>query len=171
MNWIDGNARYDRRRISGLLKRFSLATARLLGAWLAVCLVIALCVEGVSRLLFPYVPPTPWDYRRAQPPAYQAAPYFSPAFVDEAFSHQNWLVLPNSRVIYPGDYQGRWFNVKDGIRRTVGSPQTNRRILLVGSSTIYNADVPDDFTIASYLQKLINDRGTGAFAVTAEREI
>jgi len=85
--------------------------------------------------------------------------------VDESFSHQNWINPPNTRIIYPGDYHGRWFNVQNGIRRTVGATGTDRRILLVGSSTIYNAEVPDDFTIASYLQKLIVARKAGEFSV------
>ncbi len=115
--------------------------------------------------MFPYVPPSPWDYRSTRPPAYQDAPYFSQAFVDEAFSHQKWINPPNTRIIYPGDYHGRWFNVQDGIRLTVGVPQADRRILLIGGSTVYNAEVPDDFTIASYLQELVNARSIGKFAI------
>lgn len=115
--------------------------------------------------MFSYVPPSPWDYRSARPLAYQNASYFSPAFVDEAFSHQNWINPKNSRIIYPGDYSGRWFNVKDGIRKTVGTPPAKRRILVIGSSTVYNAEVPDEFTIASYLQHLINTQTDEKVAV------
>lgn len=142
------------------MKRFLLASVRLLGAWLAIFVVLAVLVEGMSRIMFSYVPPSPWDYRSSRPLAYKNSSYFSQAFVDEAFTHQNWVNPKDTRIIYPGDYNGRWFNVKDGIRKTVGTPPAKRRILLIGSSTVYNAEVPDEFTIASHLQNLINTRRT-----------
>ena len=145
--------------------RVSVTWLRLLGVWLAIFAVFGLGVEGVSRLIFPYVAPSGWDYRSERPVAYQSSPFFSQAFIDEAFSHQNWINLPNTRIIYPGDYHGHWFNVQDGIRRTAEPPVTDRRILLVGSSTIYNAEVPDEFTIASYLQRLIRARSDVEFSV------
>jgi hypothetical protein len=151
--------------VTGVLLRFTRAALKLIGAWLAIFVALALCIEGVTRLVFPYVPPSPKDYRSARPPAYQNSPFFSQAFVDEAFAHQAWVVLPERRLIYPGDYHGRWFNVENGIRRTVNSPATDHHILLVGSSTVYGAEVPDDYTIASYLQKRINEQGGGKFAV------
>ena len=162
---IDAKNRNDPNARKGSLKRVLLTSLRLLGAWLAVFAVIALGVEGASRLMFPYVPPSPRDYRSMRPPAYQASPYFSQAFVDEAFSHQNWINPPNTRIIYAGDYSGHWFNAQGGIRRTVGATQAGRRILLIGSSTIYNAEVPDEFTIASYLQQMVDARSAGKFSI------
>lgn len=139
------------------MRQMVLAGARLLGVWLIVLAFLALGVEGIARAVFTYVPPSVWDYRGSRPPAYKSASFFSQGFIDESRSHQNWINPPNTRIIYPGDYSGRWFNVKDGVRFTVGSPASaDRRVLLIGSSTIYNAEVPDEFTIASQLQKLIN---------------
>ena len=126
---------------------------------------LALCIEGVTRLVFPYVPPSPRDYRSTRPPAYRNSPFFSQAFIDEEFSHRPWIVLAERRMVYPGDYHGRWYNVENGMRRTANSPATDRHILLVGSSTVYSAEVPDEYTIASYLQKRINEQGGGKFAV------
>jgi hypothetical protein len=148
-----------------VLLRFTRAALKLIAAWLAVFVALALCIEGVTRLVFPYVPPSPKDYRSTRPPAYQNSPFFSQAFIDEEFSHLSWTVLPERRLVYPNDYHGRWYNVENGMRRTVNSPATDRHILLVGSSTVYNAEVPDDYTIASYLQKRINEQGGGKFAV------
>lgn len=147
------------------MTRFLLASMRLLAAWLAVFAVLAALVEGASRVMFQYVAPSPWDYRSSRPLAYQNASYFSQAFIDESFSHQNWANPKGTRIIFPGDYNGHWFNVKDGIRKTVGTPPAERRILLIGSSTVYNAEVPDEFTIASHLQNLINARRTEKVAV------
>ena len=144
----------------GTAKRALYSGVRLLGVWLLVFAFLGLCVEGVARLLFPYVPPSVWDYRSSRPPAYKNSPFFSEDFIEESRAHQNWINPKGTRIIYPGDYSGSWFNVSEGIRRTVGSPGTaERRILLIGSSTIYNAEVPDDFTIASRLQAILKAHG------------
>src|SRR5262249_3232387 len=90
---------------------------------------------------------------------------FSQAFIEEEFSHVSWAILPERRLIYPNDYHGRWFNVENNMRRTGNAPATDRHVLLVGSPTVYNAEGPDDNTIASYLQKRINEQGGGKFAV------
>lgn len=150
----------DGAAFDGSVKRALYSGVRLLGVWLVLFAFLALSVEGVARLFFPYVPPSVWDYRGSRPPAYKNSPFFSQDFIEESRSHQNWINPKGTRIIYPGDYKGHWFNVSKGIRRTVGSPGTvERRILLIGSSTIYNAEVPDDFTIASGLQALLNDHG------------
>jgi hypothetical protein len=148
-----------------ILLRFTLAALKLIAAWLAIFVALALCIEGVTRLVFPYVPPSPKDYRSTRPPAYRNSPFFSQAFIDEQFSHRPWVVLAERRMIYPGDYHGRWYNDENGMRRTANSPATDRHILLVGSSTVYGAEVPDEYTIASYLQNRINEQGGGKFAV------
>ncbi|GGI29138.1 hypothetical protein GCM10010987_52900 [Bradyrhizobium guangdongense] len=150
----------------GAVKRALSSGVRLLGAWLVVFAFLGLSVEGVARLLFPYVPPSVWDYRSSRPPAYKNSPFFSQDFIQESRAHQNWINPKGTRIIYPGDYSGRWFNVSEGIRRTVGSPSTaERRILLIGSSTIYNAEVPDDFTIASRLQAILKSHGIAKIQV------
>ena len=82
------------------------AALKLVGAWVAIFVVMALCVEGVTRLVFPYVPPSPADYRRSHPPAYRNSPFYSQAFIDEAFSHQNWLLPDHRRMVIAGDYHG-----------------------------------------------------------------
>jgi hypothetical protein len=148
-----------------ILLRFMLGALKLIAAWLAIFVALALCIEGVTRLVFPYVPPSPKDYRSTRPPAYRNSPFFSQAFIDEQFSHRPWIVLAERRMVYPGDYHGRWYNDENGMRRTANSPATDRHILLVGSSTVYGAEVPDEYTIASDLQKRINAQGGAKFAV------
>ncbi len=151
--------------LTDALLRFARAALKLMTAWIAIFVLLALCIEGVARLVFPYVPPSVKDYRSSRPPAYRNSPFFSQAFIDEEFGHQNWVVLTDRRLVYPGDYRGRWFNIEYGVRKTVGAPDVDRRILLVGGSTVYDAEVPDDFTVASQLQKLINERAAGDYAV------
>jgi hypothetical protein len=145
--------------------RFARAALKLIVAWLAIFVALALCIEGATRLVFAYVPPSPKDYRSSRPPAYRNSPFFSQAFIDEQFSHRPWVVLPERRMVYPADYHGRWYNDEGGMRRTANVPATDRHILLVGSSTVYGAEVPDEYTIASYLQKRINDQGGVKYAV------
>jgi hypothetical protein len=147
------------------LLRFTRTALKLIAAWLAIFVVLALCVEGVTRLVFPYVPPSARDYRYSHPLAYRNSPFYSEAFIDEAMSHQHWILPDHRRMVIPGDYRGRWFNVENGLRRTANSPATDRHILLVGSSTVYGAEVPDEYTIASYLQKRINEQAREKFAV------
>lgn len=147
------------------LLHFACTALKLIAAWLAIFVVLALCIEGVTRLVFPHVATSPKEYRSGRPPAYRNSPFFSQAFIDEQFSHRPWVVLPERRLIYPADYHGRWYNDENGMRRTANSPATGRRILLVGSSTVYGAEVPDDYTIGSYLQKRINEQAGGKFAV------
>jgi hypothetical protein len=145
--------------------RIILAALQLLGVWTIVAVVFAALVEILSRSLFPYIAPSPWDYRSGNPPAYQSSAFYSQAFVNEAFSHQKWINPPKTRIIYPGDYKGPWFNVQNGIRKTTDQAKAERRVLLIGSSTVYNAEVPDDQTIASYLQRLVNEKSSEAFNV------
>src|SRR5262249_17873759 len=56
-------------------------------------------------------------------------------------------------------------NVKEGVRLTAGASASALRLLLIGSSTVYNAEVPDDLTIASCLQGLINSQTGGGLEV------
>jgi hypothetical protein len=55
------------------------------------------------------------------------------------------------------DYAGRYITVKDGRRSTTGAPESGPRILLFGGSTMLDAEVPDEYTIASRLQALVGD--------------
>ncbi|MBI3434942.1 MAG: SGNH/GDSL hydrolase family protein [Proteobacteria bacterium] len=138
----------------------------LLVVWVIVGAGFCLVVEAGFRLSLPYRAVSSWDYRASRPPAYQAAQYYSAEFIRESRVHQNWINPPNTRVILPGGYAGRWFNVKEGVRRTVGHPPPpSRRLLLVGGSTTYDAEVPDEQTIASHLQSLLNARATGTWSV------
>ena len=150
---------------AGVLLRFTRTALKLIAAWLAIFVVLALCIEGATRLVFPYAPPSPKDYRSGRPPAYRNSPFFSQAFIDEQFAHRPWVVLAERRMVYPADYHGRWYNDENGMRRTANVPATDRHILLVGSSTVYGAEVPDEYTIASYLQKRINAQGGVKYAV------
>ena len=58
------------------------------------------------------------------------------------------------------DYQGEFFNILKGFRFTTDSPLSyKKRVLLFGGSTLFSQEVPDKFTIASFLQRELNEKG------------
>jgi hypothetical protein len=121
---------------------------------LLVLLAGALLVEAGFRLaLESYTDER--DFRATQPPPYRDAPFFSAEFIDESFRQPGgWRPLPGTNTILPNDFQGRWFTVENGIRRTTDAPtDASIAIHLFGGSTLYNSEVPDEHTVASYLQR------------------
>jgi lysophospholipase L1-like esterase len=94
-------------------------------------------------------------FRATQPPPYRGAPFFSAEFIDEAFRQPGgWRPLPGTNAIVPQDFTGRYFTVENGIRRTTDVPaDASVAIYLFGGSTLYNSEVPDEHTVASYLQR------------------
>jgi len=98
-----------------------------------------------------------WEFRATQPPPYQDADYFSARFLKESETFVNGRLRD---VVELDDYRGEYFNVTDGFRVTTdGPPDSKRRILLFGGSTLFGQEVPDEHTIASYLQRMVNDAG------------
>jgi hypothetical protein len=129
-----------------------------------------LAVEGGARAyrrMRPQPPNNRYSFRLARPAPYREAWYFSPEFVDETFRQPNgWHIPPNTRLLVPGDFHGRYVNVEHGQRRTTDSPAVARHTLFViGGSAIYAAEVPDRETIPSHLQRLLNARQPGEWRV------
>ena len=53
-----------------------------------------------------------------------------------------------------------FFNVLNGFRFTTDTPLSHKkRVLLFGGSTLFSQEVPDKFTIASFLQRELNEKG------------
>lgn len=140
------------------------------------CLITAsvvltlLAVEGgarVYRRVRPQPPNNRYSFRLARPAPYRDAWYFCPEFVDETFRQPNgWHIPPNTRLLVPGDFHGRYVNVEHGQRRTTDSPAVARHTLFViGGSAVYAAEVPDQETIPSHLQRLLNARQPGEWRV------
>ena len=98
-----------------------------------------------------------WEFRATQPVPYQGADYFSAQFLTESETFVNGRIDDVARL---KDFAGRYFNVQNGFRVTTDSPKHfSRRVLLFGGSTLFGQEVPDRFTIASALQRLLNDAG------------
>ena len=98
-----------------------------------------------------------WEFRATQPPPYQTADYFNAQFLKESETFVNGRL---TQVVELDDYQSDYFNVENGFRVTTDVPQgMSRRVLLFGGSTLFGQEVPDKHTIASYLQRMLNDSG------------
>ena len=144
-----------------------------LGKWLKVALINvlvliagALVVEaGFRSVIGGYGDDR--EFRATQPPPYRAAPFFSAEFIDEAFRQPGgWRPLPGTNAILPNDFSGKYFTVENGIRRTTDVPaDASITIYLFGGSTLYNSEVPDEHTVASYLQRKLLAAGFARYRV------
>ncbi len=126
----------------------------------------ALLIEGGFRLAIEGYSDDR-EFRETQPAPYRNAPFFSAEFIDEAFRQPGgWRPLPGTNAILPNDFRGTYFTVENGIRRTTDVPSgASATIYLFGGSTIYNSEVPDEHTVASYLQRGLAARGFAGYRV------
>jgi len=100
---------------------------------------------------------TQWEFRATQPPPYQGADYFGKPFLAEAEASVSGHI---STIAELRDVSGRYFNVVNGFRVTTDTPlNPERRVLMFGGSTLFGQEVPDQYTIASYLQRMLNQAG------------
>tara|TARA_B100001287_G_scaffold275436_1_gene283027 strand:+ start:1220 stop:2347 length:1128 start_codon:yes stop_codon:yes gene_type:complete len=99
---------------------------------------------------------TTWEFRKRKPPPYYSADYFSEDFINES----RYFVRGDLKdVIKLEDYKGNFFNVLNGFRFTTDTPLSyKKRVLLFGGSTLFSQEVPDKFTIASYLQRELKEK-------------
>jgi hypothetical protein len=140
--------------------------------WLTVRLLLvtfalvvgSLLIEVYCRAHFWFNPPTGhvgrWKYRATCPAPYQGATYFSQAFLLESMHAEGGVPQPGTGYMVAKEFTGRFINAHDQKRRTTDQPSNPaHRVLLFGGSTAFCAEVPDEWTIASCLQRLLNVRG------------
>jgi lysophospholipase L1-like esterase len=99
-------------------------------------------------------------------PAYRNQPYVNADFIREkTLEPGEWRQVPGQYLVTPSEYHGTYFNVDklaptgNLYRRTANPPpngKPERVVLLVGGSTLYGPEVPDDFTIASQVSARLN---------------
>ena len=107
------------------------------------------------------------EYRLQQPPAYAGADYFSPDFVlESSVAVRDFKLVPGANYCQLGDVASPHFHIENNVRQTTDQPaQAENRIWLFGGSTMFCQEVPDELTIASHLQRLVNDAGCGTWRV------
>jgi hypothetical protein len=144
---------------------------RALLALLATGTTLAL-VEGSCWLVLKTRAPTTGhvprtEYRLQRPPAYAGASYFSREFVlESAVAVRDFKLVPGTNYCRLGDVASPHFHIENNIRRTTDQPsQARNRVWLFGGSTMFCQEVPDDLTIGSHLQRLVNDAGCGIWRV------
>ncbi len=144
----------------------------------------ALGIMSLAGLLYAAVdlgygllfPPRPYDgyQERLSAPAYAGEGYFSEEFLAESFSQPGgWHTQAGTRLVFPNEFHGKYFNVDllppTGLpyRRTVAPAGSSPGplVLLVGGSTIYGSEVPDEYTVASLLADILNSSGSGPYTV------
>jgi hypothetical protein len=133
-------------------------------------------VEGGTRLA-DYVTPGParsWDdFRLRKPPPYQGAPYSVEVLISES-KRIKWKTSPEFGWL-PEDQSGSYINIENHERNTVpriGHPL--RRLWVFGGSTIMGVEVPDAFTIPSFLQRGLAEtevRNLGATTISVKHQL
>ncbi len=99
------------------------------------------------------------EFRSSIPEPYKNSHYISDSFLDESFQENFWETPPNTRIVIPKkrNIKGKYINVLDYLRLTTDTPVVyDQRIFMFGGSTVFCSEVPDSFTICSFLQREIN---------------
>lgn len=130
-------------------------------------LLAALSMEVFSRFL-DYVTPLPartWqEHRLAIPPPYENAPYDVYELVEEAQKVQ-WTASESFGWL-PHDHVGKYINIADGKRVTTEQPNPYKQtVWIFGGSTVMGCEVPDMYTMPSYLQRIMNEKNSGLYRV------
>src|SRR5205823_4220439 len=100
-----------------------------------------------------------WEFRSLCPPPYREADYFSRDFLVESMQASRTGQAAGANYLVAGDFHGRHINVSGQRRHTTDGPdEPVNRVLLFGGSTVFCGEVPDRWTIASCLQRLLVDR-------------
>ncbi len=108
--------------------------------------------------------PKYWAHaQRLTSPAYTSKPWFSEPFLTDSFTQPGgWFTPADTRLLFPKDYQSRYFTVIRGARQTAGfqwdlADGLPLKLFLLGGSTTYCSEVPDELTWASQLQHRLAD--------------
>lgn len=151
------------------MKKLSLKFKRALKQSFGILFITILCfylVDYGFGIIFPD-PSRPYDAARERltHPSYINEPYFSEEFLIESFTIPGgWLTHEDSVLFFPLEFHGRYFNVDtvNGIqyRRTLnpdpGPGENSIKVLMLGGSTVFNSEVPDELTISSQLSEILN---------------
>lgn len=124
-------------------------------------------LEGTSHVYLRFtLPPDAGTEDNLPPIPYRGSDYLTPAFFAEVQKGSSLVPVEGSPHFVPEETAGRYINVVDGRRVTTDQPPSpERRVLAFGGSTMFSEEVPDWYTIPSFLQRLINTHCEGPVAV------
>jgi hypothetical protein len=67
------------------------------------------------------------------------------------------ILQSRKRDFVSSEFKSEDLNVKDGLRLTTNRPTENtRKVRIFGGSTVFCSEVPDNYTVASFLQQFLN---------------
>lgn len=127
---------------------------------LLVTLLMLVGMELIAKAVFSDKLQSHYELMRSQPPPYENAPYWSPSLISES-QRATWSIYisDDDSLMLVNDFNGEFINIENGRRVTTNQPiGVVPTLWLVGGSTLFNEEVPDEYTVASYLQRLIGNR-------------
>lgn len=129
---------------------------------LTAIVLFFILLEGSFRVWNMHERPGYWLYRdRLKNEALTSKPWFSKEYLANAFDQDNkWLTPKGKKMILPLDRHNKYSMVTRGVRNTVGWNWTPGdpppvKVMLLGGSTTYCSEVPDEYTWPSMHQKKI----------------
>ena len=142
------------------------------GALLINCLLLVLLAELAATVVLQLLPARRVAGRdwRAQ---YENAAWYRPRPWAADFWREHWPAAEERRyhaftLWRSAPHEGRWVNVDTaGLRRTTRAPCASgaTRVFLFGGSTMWGWLAHDSGTIASHLQRILDDRAPARFCV------
>jgi hypothetical protein len=163
------------REVAGILPKRALVNGLLALASVTAALIV---VEGATRALDFFSPPPArswFEFRLRRPPPYQHAPYDVAELIAEARTIR-WRTGSDFGWL-PEDREGRYINIRDHRRLTIGG-SAGRHIWMFGGSTVMSVEVPDAETPPSVVQRLADEAGwpvkvenLGATTVTIQHQL
>ncbi len=106
------------------------------------------------------------DFRKSIPEPYKNSTYDVKSFIDQEYGKIGWYTPEGTRLVLPEDFSIDYLHIENTLRRTSFQPEVyNNTIYVFGGSTIFCAEVPDEYTVTSVLQKLINDKYPNKYKV------
>lgn len=147
--------------------RAFLTNTLLVIASLILVLMVAELGTRTYLLLFPALNfQSHIEFRKSRPLPYKDSNYDVAAFTKESYSLPGWVTPPNSRLVIPLDFHGHYVSIDHGIRKTTDQPQKFSNVIyLFGGSTVFCNEVPDQYTIASFVQQLVNESSPERYKV------
>jgi hypothetical protein len=98
-----------------------------------------------------------WEFRRSHPAGYARSPFYSSEFIDEQTALSGSWQQGDTLSGWDSNFHGRFFNTSGGIRATTFQPPAaSHTVWMLGNSTLFGYEVPDELTIPSQLQRLLN---------------
>lgn len=133
-------------------------------------LILFAIIEGGARLIWSTMPHPFHHHHRLTNEALLKHDWFSRDFFDAPLPNPGFWTPRDSLLLFPRDYQNDYQTVERGMRRTTGfDPQRSTPdavVAILGGSTVFCAEVPDDYTLPSMIQQsLAGDPATAGIRV------